>query len=84
MTKDEIKAGVRQYIATQFLPDEDPENIGDDTELINTGVLDSLATLNLVSWLEERFGVRVEAHEIDVDHLNTLSLIADLVAAKRG
>lgn len=84
MTKDEIKAAVRAYIGAQFLPDEDPENIGDDVELIDSGVLDSLATLNLVSWLEERFGVRVEAHEVDVDHLNTLNLIADLVVAKRG
>lgn len=35
MTKDEIKAAVRAYIGAQFLPDEDPENIGDDVELID-------------------------------------------------
>jgi len=80
----EIKAAVREYILQKFLPDESPESVTDDTELVTSGVLDSLASLNLVSWLSEKFGVEVEAHEIDVDHLNTIDLITDLVKSKLG
>jgi len=84
MTTNEIKIAVRDYILKTFLPDESPESVGDDTELVTSGVLDSLGSLNLVSWLSETFGVEVEAHEVDVDHLNTINLITDLVKSKLG
>ena len=53
------------------------------TELISRGILDSLATLKLVSFVEERFGIAVEPHETDADYLNTIDRIAALVASKR-
>ncbi len=84
MNKDEIKQNVRNYIASQFLPGEDPSNITDQTRLVSDGILDSLASLKLVSYLEDTFGVKIEAHEVDVDHLDTLGSIADMVASKRG
>lgn len=83
MTKDEIASEVRAYIAAEFLPGESPEAILPDTRLVSDGILDSLASLKLVSWLEERYGVSIAAHEVDVDHLDTLGLIADLVLSKR-
>ena len=84
MTKDEITSQVRAYIAGEFLQGESPESISPDTRLVSDGILDSLASLKLVLWLEERDGVRIAAHEVDVDHLDTLGLIADLVLSKRG
>ena len=68
----------------QFLPGEDPETLTDATLLFSDGVLDSLASLKLVSFLEERFGVKIEAHEVDVEHLDTLDSIASMVISKRG
>jgi acyl carrier protein len=84
MTKDEIAAQVRAYIAAEFLHGESPDAISPETRLVSDGILDSLASLKLVSWLEERYGISVAAHEVDVDHLDTLDLIADLVLSKRG
>jgi acyl carrier protein len=84
LTRDEIKRDARAFVAAQFLPGESPDSIGDDTKLFSEGILDSLASLKLVSWLEEKYGVQIEAHEVGVDHLDTLELIADLVLAKRG
>jgi len=84
MQRQEIVSQVREFIAAQFLPGESPDAITPETRLVSEGVLDSLASLKLVSWLEERFGVSIAAHEVDVDHLDTLELIADLVLSKRG
>jgi acyl carrier protein len=80
----EIQAAVKLFILDAFLPGEDPQELTEETELVSSGVLDSVATLRLVTFLEERFGIQVEAHEADEEHLNTLSSIADLVAAKKG
>jgi acyl carrier protein len=82
--RNEIKLIVREYIAGQFLPGEDPESLTDEVRLVSDAILDSLASLKLVSFLEERFGISVEAHEVDIDHLDTLSLVTDLVLSKRA
>ena len=81
---NEIKQIVRDFVAAQFLPGEDPESLTDDVKLVTDGVLDSLASLKLVSFLEERFGISVAAHEVDIDHLDTLETITAMVKAKRG
>lgn len=80
---DEIKTAVHDYILREFLPGEDPDDLTDQTPLITGGVLDSISTLKLVVFLEERFEVTVEAYEAGVDHLDTISEIARLVARKR-
>lgn len=79
-----IKAAVKAYILDEFLPGEDPDELADDTPLITGGVLDSISTLKLVGFLEERFDVVLEAHEAGPDHLDTLDRIAELVASKRA
>jgi acyl carrier protein len=84
LDKDTVKQLVRDFIVTQFLPGEDAESVTDQTELVTGGVLDSLGSLRLVAFLEERFGIKVEAHEVDVDHLDTLEAISTMVMAKRA
>jgi len=80
---DDIKAVVKEYILDKFLPGEDPSALTDNTPLVTTAILDSLASLRLVSFLEERYGIRIEPHEATADYLNTVNLIAALVEAKK-
>lgn len=82
MTYDEVHQIVKSHVAEQVLPGEDPNDLTDDVKLISDGIVDSLASLRLVAFLEERFGITVEPHEIDVDHLETLPLITQMVCAK--
>ena len=79
-----IKEQVRKYILDEFLPGEDPEALGDDTELMTTGILDSLATLRLVAYLEEQFGFTAAPHELEPKNLNSVAAITRFVEAKRA
>lgn len=56
-------------IVEELLPGEDPNSLTDKTRFVSDGILDSLASLRLVLHLEERFGIKIEAHEVDVDHV---------------
>lgn len=78
-----LKAVVKDFILREFLPGEDPSALSETTELITGGILDSLATLKLVSFLEEQYGIQIEAHEADVENLNTIDKIAALVEIKK-
>jgi acyl carrier protein len=79
---DSIKQTVKSYILEEFLAGENPDALTDSTPLITGGVLDSIATIKLVSFIEKSFKVEVEAHEMGVDSLDNLSRIAELVQSK--
>ena len=77
-----MRETMKSYILKEFLPGEDPQQLTESTPLITGGILDSLATLKLVAFLEERYNIQLQAHEVDVEHLNTISDIANLVRSK--
>ena len=81
---DDIKTVIQDYILKEFLPGEDPSELTDTTPLITGGVLDSIATLKLVMFIEERFGISLQAHEVDPEHLDTISQIAELIRSKKS
>lgn len=81
---DAIQSVVKTYILEHFLPDVDPDELTSDTRLISDGILDSLASVKLVEFLEQHFGIEVEAHEVSNDNLETLNHIARLVRGKQA
>ena len=54
------------------------------TDLLDSGILDSFQMVELIFQLEQHFGLRVNIDEIELDHLRTLERIAGLVAAGNG
>lgn len=77
-----VEEAVRGFLLKEFLPGEDPAELTDATPLVTGGILDSLATLKLVAFLEEHFGISVKPHEVDVEYLDTIADIAKLVRSK--
>lgn len=78
-THESIKAAVKDYVLREFLPGESPDSLDDTTPLITGGVLDSIATVKLIAFLEEQYGIQIEPHEMNADYLNFLPDIAALV-----
>jgi acyl carrier protein len=76
-----IKPKIRNRILDEFLPGETAESLTPDIRLISEGIIDSMASLKLVAYLEEDFSIQVPAHFIDAEHLDTVDLIAETVMA---
>jgi acyl carrier protein len=81
---NEIADTIRRFILTRYLPGESADNLTDTTPLRSSGILDSLATLALISFLEEQFRIEVEAHETDIDNFDRIQDIAAYVERKRA
>jgi acyl carrier protein len=79
---DDIEETVKAYLLEEFLPGEDPSALDSSTPLVTGGILDSISTLKLVNFLEQRYGIEFQAHEMGVDRLNTLADIAAVVRSK--
>jgi acyl carrier protein len=80
---NDVQAKVKSYILDEFLPGEDPAHLNEATPLVTGGILDSLATLKLVAFLEDTFQIQLAAHEADAEHLNTIADITRLVVSKQ-
>jgi len=50
-----------------------------DTDLMESGLLDSLMLVELMSSLEEQFGVRISFDEIEIDNFRSARRIAEFV-----
>jgi acyl carrier protein len=79
---DPVESTVKQFILDAFLQGATPGELAGTTPLISAGLLDSLATVRLVAFLEDHFRIRIEPHEAGVDHLDTIAQIASLVREK--
>lgn len=81
--RQDVRSTVREYLLSDVLSGEEPDALKDTTELVSSGILDSISTARLVSYLEGEFGIRFKASEIGAEHLNTVDLIVRTVESKR-
>ena len=79
---DDLKNRVRRFILDHYLAGERPENLTDRTPLQTSGILDSLAVLGVVTFLEKETGVQFTAHDTTPDQFDSIDDIARLVASK--
>lgn len=78
----DIKAQVRVYILDNFVMAADGGEFGDADSFIENHIIDSTGFLELVSYLEERFGLRVEDEEMVPANLDSLDAVAAYVRRK--
>lgn len=81
-TQEQIREVVRRFIISEFLPTEDPSLLSNETTLISGGIMDSIATVRLVSYLEEHFGFELQSHEITVSRFDTIDRIVGTIEEK--
>jgi acyl carrier protein len=81
MTSD-IRNAIHDYIRRELLQDRPDFVLGDDTNLLTEHIIDSLGIFMLVTFLEEKFGIVVDADEVLVDHFETVTDVANFVEAK--
>ena len=73
---------IERFIVDELLLGETQVRLGPDEALVSSGVLDSMALLRLVSFLEERFSVVVEDGELIPTNFETLNKINAYVKMK--
>lgn len=55
-----------------------------DTHLINSGIVDSTGILEVIAFIEEEFGIRVEDGETIPENLASMGRILAFIARKRA
>lgn len=73
---------LKTYISKELLQSD--KKLGDDELLIESGILTSLQTIELVSFIASEFGVEVEPEEINEQEFRSPRTIAALVQRKKA
>ncbi|MBI4553690.1 MAG: acyl carrier protein [Candidatus Latescibacteria bacterium] len=55
-----------------------------ETDLVDAGVLDSLAFVELLLHLERTFGLKVSTDSLEIDNFRSIARIADFITSRNG
>lgn len=78
----EIANSIKHFLLTEVLAGEDPARIDEATPLMSSAVLDSTSTLKLVMFIEEQFGVELEARDLKPSNLETIGSIIRTIQSR--
>jgi acyl carrier protein len=71
----DTKHQVRSYVIDNFLMGRQANDLTNDMSFLSKGILDSTGFLELIGFLEERFGIIVADEEMVPENLDTLNAI---------
>jgi acyl carrier protein len=83
MARNHIDTQVRKFILDKF-PLARKQQIKDSDPLLESGVLDSLGVLDLVSFIEQEFLVQVADDELVPENFQTIDRISAFIETKSG
>lgn len=81
MTSNELLGTIHNYVVTSFMF-SDGTGLSDDDSLLEAGVIDSTGVLELVSFLEREFSIRISDEDLVPTNLDTIRNIARFVTRK--
>ena len=75
---DELKKAILDYVAHEYL-EEDDDEITSDTELISGGIVDSFSMVSLKRFLEKKYDIQISDTDASPEAFDTVDSIAELV-----
>ena len=73
---------IRDFIIENFLFGDSSNGLQDTDSLLEKGIIDSTGVLELVSHLEETYGIRVEDEELIPENLDSIANVTDFLLRK--
>ena len=77
----EHKQVIREFVIENFLFGE-ANGLKDDTSFLEEGIIDSTGILELVTFLEEEFSIRVEDEELVPENLDSINNVTAFLERK--
>ena len=81
-SENDIKNIVKQFIKKNFLFSDKKDNIDENMSLYENRIVDSTGVLEVVDFLEETFGIKIEDDELVPDNLDSIKKISKFIHKK--
>lgn len=77
-----IEQHLRAFFNDTFLFGQGADSFGSDDSLMEQGIIDSTGVLELVSFIEERYQIKLADHEMVPENLDSVSRLTAFIARK--
>lgn len=75
---------INAYISHEFVTNQELLPLSNDAKLIESRILDSLSLMQLVLFIEQRFGVVVSAEELVPENFESVDVIVAYLRTKKA
>ena len=79
-----IEHAVREFLTENFPLSGDATELDPEESLIGAGVIDSTGVLEVIGFVEERYGIQVADEEVLPENLDSIAAIGRFVSGKLG
>lgn len=76
------KETLRNFILENYMFTDDQNALKDSDSFLDSGIIDSTGILEVVMFLEESFGIKVEDEEMVPENLDSIDNLVTFVAKK--
>ena len=73
---------IRNYILENYLFTDDQNALRDDDSFLDKGILDSTGILEMIYFLEEQFGIKIDDVEMVPENLDSVDNLISFIARK--
>lgn len=84
MENVKLRSEVREFIIENFLYGQDDNQLGDDVSFLEKGIMDSTGVLEMVSFVEEKYGISVEDEELIPENFDSLNRLSEFITKKKN
>jgi acyl carrier protein len=82
MSSNGIAEAVRNFVLKKF-PSAKKKSFNDDLSLLQSGIIDSLGVLDLVTFLEHSFTIRIADEELTPENFGSINGICSFIKKKK-
>jgi acyl carrier protein len=75
---------IRTFIVNNFMFGQNGDALADDQSFLETGVIDSTGVLELIAFLEQQYGIKVEDQEVVPANLDSIRQLEAFLSRKRA
>ena len=77
-----ILKDIEKFLLTEIAADLGKQSLGNDEDLLDQGIIDSLGLLKLVVFIEKTYSIKVMDEEVVPENFQTLNSMVKLIEQK--
>jgi acyl carrier protein len=78
-----LQREIAEYIVAQYLPGTPADELPVTYDLFDTGVIESLSLIQLITWIGDRYAIAVDQIELAPDNFRTVAAIEEFITSNR-
>ncbi|MBU0755640.1 MAG: acyl carrier protein [Planctomycetes bacterium] len=80
---EQTESAIRKFIVDNFLFGQEDDQLTSEISLLQSGTIDSTGVLELVMFVEETYGIKIEDDELLPENLDSIRNVAEFVRRKQ-